>query len=110
MAISEEFRNELVDAVGEIVREELHDFFDPGIEDKNGESARVSTKSLEEIDAAYKQYTLEVNGSSLTPATKRTYLLHAHNFVRWLNFDFQPGGDKASRQEFSYGTKRSRWR
>ena len=62
------------------------------------------------IEAAYKQYTLEVNGSSMTPATKRTYLLHAHNFVRWLYFDFQPGCDKASRQEFSSGTKSGRWR
>lgn len=110
MVISEEFRNELADIVGEIVREELHHFFDPRIEDKSGESARVSIKTLEEVEAAYKQYKFEVSESPLTSATQRTYLLHAANFVRWLSFDFQPGQDKASRQEFSHGTKASLWR
>ena len=33
MAISEEFQSELADTVGEIVRQELHDFFDPRTED-----------------------------------------------------------------------------
>lgn len=109
MAISEEFQSELADTVGEIVRQELHDFFDPRTEDRSGESARVSIKTLEEVEAAFKQYKFEVNGSSLTPATQRTYLLHAENFVRWLSFNFQPGQDKASRQKFSHGTKTSRW-
>lgn len=94
MAINEEFQNQLADTIGEIVREELHDFFDARVEDRSGEASRVGIKAIEEVKAAIKQYTLEVEETSLIVATKRTYLLHARNFVRWLSYDFQPGHDK----------------
>ena len=122
MAISEDLRNELsdtvreimreelTDTIGEIVREELGDFSDPSVENKDDESARITPKALKEVEFAFKQYEFEVNGSSLTSATKRTYLLHARNFVPWLSYNFQPGSDNESRQSISYGSRRSRWR
>ena len=33
----------------------------------------------------------------MTPSTKRTYLLHAENFVRWLSDDFNPGVNSRQR-------------
>jgi hypothetical protein len=37
-------------------------------------------------------YIQQVNSSKLTILTKRTYQLHAENFVKWLNGEFTPGG------------------
>lgn len=53
---------------------------------------RVSGKALEEIEAALHEYEREIQSSrTMAESTKRTYLLHSTNFVRWLKGDFVPG-------------------
>ena len=54
---------------------------------------KVSSVSLREIREALARYRLEVETTQMTSATKRTYLLHAENFVRWLADDFNPGAN-----------------
>ena len=54
--------------------------------------AKVSKKSaMKQVHDALERYRREVGRTGLAPATKRTYLLHAENFVRWLDDDFVPG-------------------
>jgi hypothetical protein len=53
---------------------------------------RIPTEVLKEIEAALDRYEADVQAAPLTPATRKTYLLHARNFVRWLGDDFTPGG------------------
>lgn len=36
-------------------------------------------------------YLDDVRQAPLAPSTKRTYSLHAENFVRWIEGDFEPG-------------------
>jgi hypothetical protein len=55
---------------------------------------RVNTKTLQEVEEALREYERDVQASDLTPSTKRTYLSHAKDFVRWLKGDFVPGGRK----------------
>jgi len=45
-----------------------------------------------EIKEALEVYREEVERAPLAKDTKKTYLLHAGNFVRWLCGDFEPGG------------------
>lgn len=52
---------------------------------------QIPPESLQDVVAALKRYKREVEQSKLKPSTKRTYLLHASNFVRWLQGDFSPG-------------------
>jgi hypothetical protein len=54
--------------------------------------ARISSTALQEIIIAFQRYENEVEKSKLQESTKRTYLLHSHNFVRWIEGDFIPGG------------------
>ena len=54
---------------------------------------KVSSISLQEIQEALERYRLEVEATRMTVDTKRTYLLHAENFVRWLSDDFNPGAN-----------------
>lgn len=53
---------------------------------------KISNDALRQVQEALDRYEEEVNGSSLARNTKATYLLHANNFVRWLDDDFEPGG------------------
>lgn len=53
--------------------------------------SRVSAKTLQEVEKAYKIYKQEVEQSKLEQSTKETYLTHSKNFVRWLKKDFKPG-------------------
>ncbi len=55
---------------------------------------QLSPESLNELGEALLRYEEEVNGSKLHKTTKRTYCLHAQNFVRWLAGDFEPGSSK----------------
>ncbi len=55
---------------------------------------RVSSKTLQEVEEAHREYEKEVQASNMTPSAKRTYLLHAEHFVRWLKDDFVPGARK----------------
>ena len=57
--------------------------------------AKLSPGMMESVKRALQIYVNEVENSPLMPLTKRTYLLHAENFVRWLDDDFEPGARKA---------------
>ena len=55
----------------------------------------VSHKALQEVEEALRVYQNEVESSkSLAHSTKRTYLSHSAEFVRWLKGDFVPGAKK----------------
>lgn len=55
-------------------------------------SAKISQQALEEIRLALTEYRIQVRSTAMKDSTKKTYLLHASNFVRWLANDFVPGG------------------
>ena len=52
---------------------------------------KVSKETLILIRDALERYQEEVIATSLKPSSKKTYLLHAEHFVRWLADDFEPG-------------------
>ncbi len=45
-----------------------------------------------QVKKALESYRKEVHEAPLADNTKKTYLLHAENFVRWLDGNFEPGG------------------
>ena len=47
--------------------------------------------NISEIQEALIEYENEVNESELAETSKSTYLIHAQNFARWLDNDFEPG-------------------
>lgn len=48
---------------------------------------------LEELYEAYEKEVLEAEQNGhLMANTRRTYLLHSHNFLKWCKGDFEPGG------------------
>lgn len=53
---------------------------------------QIGPQALAEVKAALEHYETEVKASKLQPNSQRTYLLHARNFVRWIEGDFRPGG------------------
>lgn len=52
---------------------------------------KINAEALRVVKGALSKYEDEVNGTALRPNTKETYILHADNFVRWLEDDFEPG-------------------
>lgn len=54
--------------------------------------AEIGPQALAEVKAALERYETEVEESKLSQKSQRTYLLHARQFVRWLEDDFKPGG------------------
>ena len=52
---------------------------------------QIDTRILEIIKAALREYVEEVEGTTLTCKTKKTYIRHAETFVRWMAGDFTPG-------------------
>ena len=52
---------------------------------------KISNSCLKQVKDALEQYGQEIEATELQESTKRTYLLHAKNFVRWLDNDFEPG-------------------
>ena len=52
--------------------------------------AKVSQEVLAAVQTALQRYELEVEATGLTAQSKATYLLHARNFVRWLDDGFEP--------------------
>lgn len=54
---------------------------------------QIPPESLRDVVEAFRRYEREVQQSKLKPSTKKTYLLHAGNFVRWLKGNFTPGGN-----------------
>ena len=51
----------------------------------------VGSRTLNEVELALVQYREQVNATDMTPSTKKTYLVHSENFVRWLKGEFVPG-------------------
>lgn len=64
--------------------------------------SQIPAESLRQVIAALKRYEREVEQSKLSPTTKRTYILHATNFVRWLKGEFTPGRGPAQGQGRPY--------
>ena len=60
--------------------------------------AKISQSALAEIRAALEAYKDEVMATPLADSSKRTYIPHAENFVRWLDEDFEPGENGRRRQ------------
>ena len=52
---------------------------------------KITSQALRQVQDALGQYEIRVEASSLARNSKVTYLLHARNFVRWLDDDFEPG-------------------
>ena len=53
---------------------------------------QISPGALTEVKAALTRYRAKIKDSALADNTQHTYLLHATNFVRWLEGEFEPGG------------------
>ena len=53
---------------------------------------KINAEALKAVKGALSKYADEINGTNLRPNSKETYILHADNFVRWLEDDFEPGG------------------
>ena len=53
---------------------------------------KISDDALRQVQEAFGRYENEVNAEALAASSKKTYILHAWHFVRWLDDDFEPGG------------------
>ena len=51
----------------------------------------INAEALRLVKEALERYEHEVDATDLTPESKRTYIGHAQQFVRWLDDDFEPG-------------------
>ena len=52
---------------------------------------QIGPESLKAVQEALERYVRIVEASRLRRLTKDTYILHARNFVRWLDDGFEPG-------------------
>ena len=52
---------------------------------------KINREVLARVKEALDQYEVEVTASGLAPTSKKTYILHSSQFVRWLDDDFEPG-------------------
>ncbi len=59
---------------------------------------KINTEALRAVKTALVEYEKTVQASAMTPQSKKTYLLHTNNFVRWLEDDFIPGASLTSRK------------
>ena len=62
---------------------------------------KVNAEVWEVIVKALDQYFDEVLATELAWSTKRTYLTHALNFVRWMVDDFDPASRRVMPSRFS---------
>ena len=58
----------------------------------------INDEALRLVKNALDQYETEVESTNCTEKTKRTYILHARHFVRWLDDDFKPGANIRRRE------------
>ena len=58
---------------------------------------KINNDALRQVQEALDRYEKEVNAKPLAPSSRKTYILHAWHFVRWLNDDFEPGVYSRSR-------------
>ena len=54
--------------------------------------AGINPRALAEVKVALERYEIQVKAYKLQPNSQNTYLLHARNFIRWLEGNFTPGG------------------
>lgn len=56
---------------------------------------KINGDFISQLEELFKAYEKEVNlayeKGLLTESTRRTYLLHSGNFVKWNRDDFRPG-------------------
>jgi len=62
-----------------------------GEQKKPAASARISTATLFEVQAALRSYCAAVETSDLSQSSQAIYINGADNFFRWLKGDFDPG-------------------
>ena len=53
--------------------------------------ARVSDRALMEIKEELEAFKVAVRAAGYTADSAWTYIYHAEAFVRWLDYDFEPG-------------------
>jgi hypothetical protein len=53
--------------------------------------SRITPAALSEVKAALKDYSKTVPDSDLTPRSQHSYVDMADNFVRWPEYNFEPG-------------------
>ncbi len=59
---------------------------------------RISYKALAEVEQAYADYKQVVETSGMALTSRKTYIIHADQFVRWLKREFQPGVHAVNRR------------
>jgi len=80
----------------ELLRNEVTDsILRVGEQKKPVASARISTATLFEVQAALRSYCATVETSDLSESSQAIYINMADNFVRWLKGDFDPGSGLA---------------
>ena len=63
----------------------------PENQNHSEDTVRISAGALAEVNTALEIYERQVDSTNLQESAKRTYILHAEHFVRWLRGDFEPG-------------------
>lgn len=53
---------------------------------------RISEAAMEEVEKALRDYTLEVGAAGLAQMAHNLRVDNADYFVRWLKYDYTPGG------------------
>lgn len=59
---------------------------------------KTDTQHLGRMNDLFLLYKAEIERTTMKPLAKKTYTMHAHNFVRWVGGDFVPGGKLRMRQ------------
>ena len=60
--------------------------------------AHVSPQALSEVETALQDYIRVVETSGMALTSRKTYINHADQFVRWLKQEFQPGVHAGNRR------------
>ena len=66
--------------------------------------SQIGSEALRDVHAAFDKYVALVQQSAMEESAKKTYLVHAYNFVRWLGDDFTPGARLASERDTRGGS------
>lgn len=53
--------------------------------------AKASSRLLDRVWDLHNEYVESVNASSLSPASKADLIYFSNLFVRWLDYDYEPG-------------------
>ena len=52
---------------------------------------RITDDALRQVQDALEMYEAEVRASAIAEASKKIYTLYPRMFVRWLDYDYEPG-------------------